>query len=174
MMNRTIATNTTTRSNGPSVLATRAGATLSEIIAWSSAWLAIGHPLPSLQTNAASPRLVAGNLAPQGVPCPAHSGLPSRPAPTGGRGPVDRPRRGTTRRGRRGLAGPARTHRAAGPPPRDPRPPGRRSHPVTRTTRAGAPRPLRGGIGSPTPSPCGSPGRDDDPPSAHGWRRGAG
>ena len=33
LMNRTIATKITTRSNGPSVLATRTGATFSEIIA---------------------------------------------------------------------------------------------------------------------------------------------
>src|SRR5881409_2883917 len=44
MMNRTIATKTTTRSNGPSVLATRTGATFSEIIACSSVRLAMEHP----------------------------------------------------------------------------------------------------------------------------------
>src|SRR5213592_513526 len=44
MMNKTIATKTTTRSNGPSVLATRTGATFSEIIACSSARVAIGPP----------------------------------------------------------------------------------------------------------------------------------
>ena len=37
LMNNTIATKITTRSNGPSVLATRTGATFSEII-WSSAF----------------------------------------------------------------------------------------------------------------------------------------
>src|SRR5205809_1367719 len=44
LMNRTIATKITTRSNGPSVLATRTGATFSEIIACSSARVAIGPP----------------------------------------------------------------------------------------------------------------------------------
>ncbi len=47
LMNRTIATKMTTRSNGPSVLATRTGATFSEIIWLSSAFDAIRHPLPS-------------------------------------------------------------------------------------------------------------------------------
>src|SRR5439155_16083557 len=46
LMNRTIATKITTRSNGPSVLATRTGATFSEIIACSLVRLAIRHPLP--------------------------------------------------------------------------------------------------------------------------------
>src|SRR5438067_4707987 len=52
LMNRTIATKTTTRSNGPSVLATRAGATLSESMTCSSACLAIGHLLPESQPSA--------------------------------------------------------------------------------------------------------------------------
>src|SRR5439155_16423592 len=46
LMNRTIATKITTRSNGPSVLATSTGATFSEIIACSLVRLAIRHPLP--------------------------------------------------------------------------------------------------------------------------------
>src|SRR5438093_3582463 len=44
LMNRTIATKITTRSNGPSVLATRAGATFSEIMADSSVRVAMRHP----------------------------------------------------------------------------------------------------------------------------------
>ena len=49
MMNRTIATKITTRSNGPSVLATSTGATFSEIIACSLVRLAIRHPPPEVE-----------------------------------------------------------------------------------------------------------------------------
>src|SRR4029450_3530988 len=44
LMNRTIATKITTRSNGPSVRATRTGATFSEIMAFWSARAAMRHP----------------------------------------------------------------------------------------------------------------------------------
>src|SRR5215211_4887084 len=43
-MNKTIATKITTRSNGPSVRATRTGATFSEIMAFWSARAAMRHP----------------------------------------------------------------------------------------------------------------------------------
>src|SRR5947207_125411 len=49
LMNRTIATKITTRSNGPSVLATSTGATFSEIIACSLVRLAIRHPPPEVE-----------------------------------------------------------------------------------------------------------------------------
>ena len=45
VMNSTIATKITTRSNGPSVRATSTGATFCEIIALSSACVAMQHPL---------------------------------------------------------------------------------------------------------------------------------
>ena len=44
LMNRTIATKITTRSNGPRVRATRTGATFSEIMAFSSGRAAMLHP----------------------------------------------------------------------------------------------------------------------------------
>ena len=64
LMNRTIATKITTRSNGPSVRATRTGATFSEIMTFSSACVAISpssdgggeaHPAKSDHHSEASP-----------------------------------------------------------------------------------------------------------------------
>src|SRR5213592_5027658 len=96
LMNRTIATKTTTRSNGPSVLATRTGATFSEIIACSSARVAIGPPFPTEGARGAGgppPAHDPSIVAPQARLCLGAFGREAGVAslgPVGGRG-LDEP-----------------------------------------------------------------------------------